>query len=375
MTKTMRVLHINCNYLGNALHQIMIEHLDELGYDNRVFVPTYNKDSAVIEPNDNVKVCECFKKWDRLIFDYKQRKIRKGIERNFAVKDFTAIHAYTLFTDGNCARKLSKQTGIPYVVTVRNTDVNVFLRLMPHLRGRGVQIMRDASFVCFLSKEYQRHVFEKYIPAAYQEEILEKTRVIPNGIDAFWLQNPPESDKKMDKKAIKLIYAGGIDRNKNILTTQKAMELLRKWGYPCTLTVVGSVRDKKVFRTIQKDASTTCLPAMKKEELIHLYRQSDIFVMPSYTESFGLVYAEAMSQGLPVIYSRGQGFDCQFQEGTVGYHVSAEDPGDVADGIRRVIDSYEDIQKNVICSAEVFDWTKIAKEYDGIYQAMGVSGK
>ena len=38
-----------------------------------------------------------------------------------------------------------------------------------------------------------------------------------------------------------------------------------------------------------------------------IYRENDIYVMPSIIETFGLVYAEAMSQGLPVIYTRGQG--------------------------------------------------------------------
>ena len=52
----MRILHINCNYIGTTLHQLMIEHLDALGYDNQVFVPTYDKNIAVIKPNDNVYV-------------------------------------------------------------------------------------------------------------------------------------------------------------------------------------------------------------------------------------------------------------------------------------------------------------------------------
>ena len=49
----------------------------------------------------------------------------------------------------------------------------------------------------------------------------------------------------------------------------------------------------------------------KKTYLIFIV--NDIFVMPSVTELL-LVYAEAMSQGLPVIYTRGQGFDGQFEE-------------------------------------------------------------
>ena len=372
MERVMRILHINCNYIGTTLHQLMIEHLDALGYRNQVFVPTYDKNLAVIVPNDNVCVCECFRKWDRLFFDYKQQKIRKGIEANIEVANFDLIHAYTLFTDGNCARKLSHKYGIPYVVAVRNTDVNDFFRLMPHLRRRGVQIMRDASAVFFLSEAYGKRVFEQYIPAEYRAEIEAKTHIIPNGIDAFWLENPPKSDQIIDKNAVKLVYAGRIDKNKNIPTTQKAMAILRKQGYQTSLSVVGKIEDEQEFQIIEKDPFTTYSPAMPKEKLIDVYRSSNIFVMPSFTESFGLVYAEAMSQGLPVIYSKGQGFDHQFDEGVVGYHVAANNPEDVADGIKRVIDNFSDIQKNVVRSARAFSWAKLVERYDQVYQTIAV---
>ena len=368
MEGTRRVLHINCNYVGTTLHQLMIEYLDKCGYENQVFVPTYNTDLATIKPNQNVCFCECFRKWDRLFFDYKQHKIRKALEANIHVSDYDVIHAYTLFTDGNCARMLSKEYGIPYVVAVRNTDVNDFFRLMPHLRRRGIQIMRDASAVFFLSEAYRQQVFEKYIPKKQWKEIENKTYIIPNGIDEFWLKNAPAEEHILSGKAVKLVYAGRIDKNKNIPSTQKAMTILRKKGYETTLTVVGKVQDEREFRTIKQDPYTTYLQAMPKEKLIDLYRASDIFVMPSFTESFGLVYAEAMSQGLPVIYSKGQGFDNQFEEGMVGYHVSANDPKDIAAGIECVINKYAEIQKNVIASASNFGWSKLVERYDEIYR-------
>ena len=125
----MRILHINCNYLGTTLHQCMIEHLDAFGVESQVYVPTYYASQAVIKPNSNVCVSECFNKWDRVYFDYKQKKIIKDIEEKIDISSFDVIHAYTLFTDGNCAMQLSKKYGIPYVVAIRNTDVNTFLSI------------------------------------------------------------------------------------------------------------------------------------------------------------------------------------------------------------------------------------------------------
>ena len=365
----MRVLHVNCNYIGTSLHQLMVENLDALGYDNSVFVPTYKKDLSVIVPNDNVLVCECFKKWDRLLFDHKQRKILKALETHYQIEDYDLIHAYTLFTDGNCARKLSKKYGIPFVVAVRNTDVNDFFRLMPHLRKRGIKTMLEADAVFFLSESYRKQIFEKYIPPRYQDKIRGKTYIIPNGIDDFWFVNRPEMDNKLGS-VIKLIYAGRVDRNKNIPTTQKAVSLLREKGYNVSLTVVGKIEEEKIYKIIQKDTHTEYLPAQSKESLLNLYRKHNIFVMPSFTESFGLVYAEAMSQGLPVIYSAGQGFDNQFPEGTIGYRVSAYDVKSVAEGIEKIIRDFSDITPNTILCAKTFNWKEITAKYDAIYKTI-----
>ena len=224
----MLLLHINCNYIGSALHQLMIEKLNNIGCNNIVFAPTYNKKISVIQPNENVIVSECFKKWDRLFFDYKQRKIIRSLETSVDVSKVDCIHAYTLFTDGNCARKIAKKYNKPYVVAIRNTDVNDFFKLMPFLRHRGVSIMRDAKKIFFLSEAYRKQVLDKYVPKKLRKEIYEKSLIVPNGIDDFWLKNLKTDSKKLLNKDIKLIFAGRIDRNKNIETIQRAVKILRK---------------------------------------------------------------------------------------------------------------------------------------------------
>ena len=367
----MKVLHINCNYIGTALHQTMIEHLEKFGCENQVYVPTYDKSVGVITPNKNVLVSECFRKWDRLVFDYKQSKIRKDVESKIDITAFDCIHAYTLFTDGNCAKKLSERYHIPYVVAVRNTDVNIFLAHNPFFRKRGVEIMKGASAIFFLSDAYRKEVFEKYISFRDAQELSKKVRIIPNGIDDFWLQNTPqEMEARILGNKIRLIYAGRIDKNKNIVTTQQAMRLLRGQGYDVTLTVVGKIVDQKVYKSISKDPYTICIPPQPKEKLIDYYRASDIFVMPSFHETFGLVYAEAMSQGLPAIYTRGQGFDEQFEDGLVGNAVNAASAEDIADKIKRIWNNYIKVRDNCLHCFQKFDWNKISSLYFNIYTSL-----
>ena len=58
--------------------------------------------------------------------------------------------------------------------------------------------------------------------------------------------------------------------------------------------------------------------------------------MPSIHESFGRVYAEAMTQGVPVIYSKGQGFDGIYPDGHVGYSVPSRNPEYIAECIKNI---------------------------------------
>ena len=175
---------------------------------------------------------------------------------------------------------------------------------------------------------------------------------------------------RIGKKKIRLVYAGSIDRNKNIAMTCNAAEILKKEGWDVDFTVVGKVNDDKAFEEI-KD-KVIYLTKRPKEELIDCYRDADIFVMPSVFESFGLVYAEAMSQGLPVIYTRGQGFDNQFPEGEVGYHVSCSDAEDVAEKIKLITERYAETSRRAVKGIEKFSWQKICERYVRVYEDAGI---
>lgn len=363
----MRILHINCNYAATALHQLMIEKLDALGIKNEVFVPVYSLENFAIQPNKNVYISKCFAKWNRYLFDLKQARIIRAIEEHYDVSSFDLIHAYTVFTDGNCARVLSEKYKVPYVVAVRNTDVNAFFKKRILLRNRGREILRKANKVFFLSEAYQKEVLFSYIPDEMKQGIMNKSCIIPNGIDQFWLDNRYSEKRTIDKNTVKLVFAGGVDKNKNIIATQKAMEILRAKGITSTLTVVGKIIDHSIGKIVISDPYTRHIEKQPKEALIDFYRSNDIFVMPSFHESFGLVYAEALSQGLPVIYSKGQGFDAQFKDGYVGFSVEPGDPSSIANAIINTIRNYQIISDRCSKVVNKFNWQTIAETYRDVY--------
>lgn len=363
----MNILHINCNYLSTTLHQLMVESLERQEIENTVFVPTYDEKCTVIKKNENVLVSQCFKKTDRFIFKNKQRKIFKAIDNLINVKKFDCIHAYTLFTDGNCARQLSKKYNIPYVVAIRNTDINVFFKYAIHLRHRGFEILKDAAAVFFLSSSYEKQVLN-FIPEHLRETVKRKSYIVPNGIDKYWFDNLFKKTSPEEFGKVHAVYAGGIDKNKNILHTVDALKLLQSEGYGVMFDVIGKTIDEEVLNKLQKEKFVQYHPPVTKEKLLDFYRQADLFIMPSHTETFGLVYAEAMSQGLPVLYTKNQGFDGQFADGEVGFAVSDTDPKELAEKIKQVLNNYSFISNNATNKVEKFDWTQIATVYKEVYR-------
>lgn len=365
----LKVLHINCNYVGTKLHRNLVEYLDKLNIDNNIFAPIYKERKIEENYSENVFVSKCFNKWDKIIFDYKQKKIYKSLTEHYDLNTFDIIHAYTLFTDGNCAMRTSKEYDIPYVVTIRDTDVNAFFKYRFYLRKRGVKIMKNASAVFFLSKTYMNEVIKKYVPESIREEILKKSYVVPNGIDDFWINNIfynkkiEQSLNRIKNKKLKIIYVGLISKRKNIGLTLKAISKLQKKSWEIEFNAIGKIYNKREYRKLNKDPNFIYLGIKTKEELINFYRDFDIFIMPSITETFGLVYAEAMSQGLPVIYTKGQGFDGQFEEGKVGYHVNCKDCEDIAYKIEKIVGNYEYIVKNSVKCVEKFKWKDISEFY------------
>lgn len=363
----MKVLHINSNYLYTTLFDKMTENLIYRDIDNTVFMPNNGMVEFVIPSKPYIYSPICFNKRDRYLYNYKQKKIFRCLTNRLDVTSYDVIHAHTLFTDGHISYKLKQNFGIPYVVAVRNTDVNMFFKYMIHLRKTGINILKEAEKVIFLSETYKDIVMDKYIPTSIKKEIIYKSEIIPNGIDKFWLENKEYKKEKQNKKKLKIIYAGVINKNKNILTTIKAIEILQKRNMNIEFTVVGKIYDKSIYNQIIKKDYVFYVEQKSKEELLKIYRDNDLFVMPSITETFGLVYAEAMSQGLPVIYTKGQGFDGQFEEGQVGYSVISNNPENIANAIESAISNYMEISNRCTQLSSKFDWNLIANQYEDIY--------
>lgn len=363
----MKILHVNLNYKVSSLYHHFSEHLINNGCDISVYFPTI-KGSKINSLSSYLLEDPILSRYDRLTFNKRNKKVVKQIENLYDVCNFDILHAHSLFSNGYVAYSIKQKYRIPYIVAVRNTDLNLFFKKLVYMRRKGIKILEEAEKVICLSLPYKKQLLEKYVPKSLRKEIERKIEIIPNGIDQFWHENLNVHKEIKDKNKIKIISVGTINKLKNQLVTAKAcQQLINKSGLNVELVIVGEIRDEKYFNELKKYKFVKHFSYQPKEKLLELYRSSDIYVMPSITETFGLVYGEAMSQGLPVIYTRGQGFDRQFKDGLVGYSVDSNHVSDITNKILLTIKNYNYISHNCIKLVNKFSWDEISKNYMKLY--------
>lgn len=365
----MNILHINSYFAAGKFYKNLYDEQIKDGLDIDVFVPVPSSFKKTgFDYGEYTTICKNHGRYDRYIFHLKHNKVYKDIINKYDIKKYLVLHAHSLFSNGYIAMKLNQDFGIPYMVAVRNTDVNLFFKKLFYLKRTGIKILSHAQSIVFLSRAYRDEVIETYLPEKLKELMYKKSVIIPNGLDDFWFKNINNGKQISDKNDLNLLYAGVVSKNKNITTTVKAIEILRNKGCNVNFTVVGKVKDKNIFNQIKNLSYINYISFQPKEALLQIYRDNDIFVMPSITETFGLVYAEALSQGLPVIYTRRQGFDGQFEDGEVGYSVNCFDAGEIANKIACIINNYNSISKTAIIKSRKFDWSILAEDYKEVYK-------
>ncbi|MCA0970936.1 glycosyltransferase family 4 protein [Halobacillus litoralis] len=383
----MEVLHICSYYIGNTLYANLVKELSKDQVNQHVFIPIKNESFEGINqlPSEYNTIKYYYNnilnKHDRFFYFNKTRKQLHEIERLIISKrNISFIHAHTLFSDGGTAYRLYRRHGINYAINVRNTDVNIFYKYCIHLRPFMYKILLSASFIVFISPAYKEKVL-KVLPERIKNEISGKCLTIPNGIDDFWHKNQISPKGKYIKhKKVTLIFVGNLDKNKNIESVLYSCYELKNKGYDVRLNVIGKGPLDNYCRELTNDLKITDQVIFhgyisNKEKISSIMKVSDIFIMPSVNETFGIVYIEALSMGLPVIYSKDQGIDGYFRSGEVGYPIEPNNIKDITNAVFKILDNYPDISRKCASKITSFNWSTITKKYKGLYLKGSVEQK
>ncbi len=368
------ILHITNDYSGSTVYKNLIGELDKLGLSQIVYNPI--KERSRIGKNEisfSIKDSKIIyshilnKTTDRVFYAKKIKKILKDIESKIDLSKINFIHAHTWFSDGGVAYLLSKKYNIPYIVAVRNTDLNVHYKYFIHHRKFGFNILNHSEKIVLIGK-YQKMFFNTYVKN--YAEIKSKFKVIPNGVNFFWIENVKLFEPQQPINKFKILYVGTFIKRKKLLELQQAIIELSKNDIDCELHIVGDKgkQTQMILETIKAHPKIFKYHGRieQKEELIKIYSDCHYFAMPSLHETFGLVYVEAMLQGLPILYTANEGIDGFYDE-KIGEKVVSSDVTEIKQKLLKLIENYDSYTIPTQKLIENHDWKNIALQYQQLY--------
>ena len=370
----LRVLHLSTDYARQPLYRQLLLSVDSPSIEQRAHVPVRTRAEVgrygVPEhPRIQVTFSHILRPYHRVFFRSKVRLVESVIRAQGLDLACDLVHAHFLYSDGAVAIRLAERRGIPFVVTVRNTDLHTFMSLRPDLRPIMRRVLRDADRVVVPSPAYAA-ALPRRLGTGLASVVTEKLVVLPNGVPGHWFETELEAEMS-PSGAVRVVFVGDFSRNKNVPSLIDAVARLRE-SMKARLTLVGGGGDgeadvRRLLEHEERDFVEWLGRVDDPAELASIYRRHDVLVVPSRRETFGLVYIEALSQGLPIVHTRGQGVDGYFEGLGVSKAVDPTQIDSIVGGIRALVGGNRPDPHTCRDAARPFEWAEVGRRYRSLY--------
>ncbi len=197
---------------------------------------------------------------------------------------------------------------------------------------------------------------------------------IPNGIDlARW----PFAPRRRRRGPPELLFFGRLEYEKGVHDAIAALPRIRRSHPGTTLTVAGSgtqqdrlievARKHKVLRAVRFLGETG------HDELLRLLHRTDVAVLPSHYEPFGIVALEAAAAGAPLVTTDIGGLGEAVIDGVTGISCAPKDVTGLARAVRAALDDPAAAQRRAVAARERltsdFCWDSVAAATAQVYLA------
>ncbi|WP_456373203.1 glycosyltransferase family 4 protein [Methanocaldococcus sp.] len=316
-----------------------------------------------------------FLTWTLFMAEEMEKKL--GI---LGIDNYDVIHCHDWMTHFVGAN-LKHACKMPYVQSIHSTEI-----------GRCGGLYSDDSRAIHTIEYLSTYESCQVITVSYslKEEVCnifktpeDKVKVIYNGIDPWEFDIDMSQDEILnfrrsigvqdDEKMI--LFVGRLTYQKGVEYLIRAMpKILEKHNVKLVIAGSGDMRNYLEDLSYQLNIrhKVIFLGFVSKEMLKKLYKSSDIVVIPSVYEPFGIVALEAMASGTPVVVSSVGGLKEIIKHEYNGVWVYPKNPDSIAWGVDRVLSdpNFRDyIVKNAKKDVyEKYSWDNIAKETVNVYK-------
>lgn len=298
------------------------------------------------------------------------------------VRDIAALHPDVCHIHGTGA--FSKQIyfalqryGINTIVTVHgllHEEKKQALIRKPSLKGLYQLFVQTRD-----ERELLNAVPRVIVDTAYVEDKLRayklrhtpEMHVIPQGIDETFYSISCNPDSNI------ILSVGAIGTRKGHIYTVEMFNRLRAKGIDAKLRIIGSLADAAYFEQLkQKIADSsykediTIEANLPREELLKAYASAKLFVLHSREESQGIVFAEAMATGLPVVATKIGGIPYVVADGKSGLLCSYADVSAMTEMVTRLVTDdalWQQYSSAARIVAKDYNWNAIASKIVELY--------
>ncbi len=267
------------------------------------------------------------------------------------------------------ARSILKERGynLPFVTTLHGTDITLVGK-DPSYKPVVEYSINHSDGITSVSKSLKEDTYSNF---AIKREI----EVIPNFIDFSRFK---KTDKDHFKKAISpngekiLIHVSNFRKVKRVEDVVHMFDLVLK-KIPSKLFLVGDGPERTACEALCRklEISEQVRFLGKQDAVEDLLAVSDLFVLPSETESFGLAALEAMAVEVPVISSNAGGIPEININGKTGFMSPVGDYEDMAKNAIYILEDdarLKQFKKNAYNQAKTFGINNVLPLYEAYYE-------
>lgn len=223
-------------------------------------------------------------------------------------------------------------------------------------------VLHKSKMIFVENKTRLKHYRQRYL--------LQKKRLryIPAMIDTKAIR-PKQSYSNKN-----IVYAGRLRESKGIKELLQGFNAITDDFSKATLTIAGDGPLRKDVEEAQRhNPNIRYTGELSYKELLKLYRQSDLFILPTHYDSFGLVILEAMATGLPIITTKTEGPRDQVTPQQNGLFIKKGSAEDISVALTLLLTHPEKIKsygKKSRKKAETFDYRKISEKIRDMYNQL-----